>query len=124
MSTKPRAYHVRARQPKGARPGTLRYWQVRIELTILAMEEGKITSAECERRCRVYEQAMRTQTHLKTLATMGFEDVADGVSDEIEGEEILVAREKTVTVKRGNTPTGPVDETVVVVHSTEHGDVE
>lgn len=122
MANSKRAYHVRARQPKGALPGTLRYWQVRMELTILAMEEGKITSAECERRCRVYEQAMRTQTHLKTLATLGYEDVADGVSNEIEAEDVRVAVEKTITVKRGNAPSGPIDETTVVTHTTEKGE--
>lgn len=106
-------YRSRRRVPRGAQPGTLRYWQFRIELTIEAMEAGKITSAEASKRVAMYTQAMQNHVALKSLQRAGIEDLPDEVDAEIAElpeEEPLVAATRTVTVKRGNTPKGPIDE--------------
>lgn len=107
-------YRDRTKYPKGAQPGTLRYYLARMELTIAAMEAGKITATECARRNAEYERCMRTQTFLKTLARHGFEDEPDPVAAELPDETPCVAVVETVTVKRGNTPRGPVDEVTTV----------
>ncbi len=114
-------YRSRRRVPKGAQPGTLRYWQFRIALTLEAMEAGKITSSEAEKRVRMYTQAMQNHVHLKTMERAGIEDTPDPVAAEISDlpeEEPLVATTRTVTMKRGNTPKGPIDELTTVHEET------
>lgn len=90
-----------------------------MQITIAAMEQGKITSAECVRRCNAYKEALSTMLHLRTLELNGIADTIDAATADLDPETPKVAGEKTVTIKRGVSPQGaPIDETTVVVHST------
>lgn len=99
--------------------GTRKYWLYRMRATIAAMEKGRITSAECNRRITAYKDALATMISLKALELNGIADEIDNEVSATYDEAPLVASERVITTKRGTSSQGaPIDETTVVIHET------